>query len=265
MYMKALETEVLRLKDVYGGAVRDRNLYKEAFSRVRDILSANGIDCPPELAGLEGSPAASSGTFSGSYGPPSNTSEHSPARANGIDGDLEGGSPPAGSPNDSQGALVPNGHFDIDQVGINFVLAYALRFPCPMKAYQVIRKQAHLLTKLDYSLERPCMDHMQMLCVKSHHGSEEDISGHAMMATCPTASHLNKSPHEPYPHQLPPHIEPGSLLKLLDLSARLPLTGEITPVMAWAHIMRDYRFGDLDVDDILVIMQELGPKVRCYG
>ena len=31
--------------------------------------------------------------------------------------------------NGSHGQLMPNSHFDVDQVGINFVLAYALRCP----------------------------------------------------------------------------------------------------------------------------------------
>lgn len=108
------------------------------------------------------------------------------------------------------------------------------------------------------------MDHMQMLCVKSHE-SEEEISGHALMATCPPNNHLIQHPDVRYPHQIPPEIPGGDLLKLLDLSARLPLDGEITPIMAWANIMRNPRFGELQETHVRGIMDSLMPKVRCYG
>lgn len=108
------------------------------------------------------------------------------------------------------------------------------------------------------------MDHMQMLCVKSQ-GSEEDVSGHALMATCPPVNHLIERPEVQYPHQIPPDVPGGDLLKLLDLAARLPLDGEITPVMAWAYILRDYRFRQLNEWDIDGIKTELLAKVRCYG
>lgn len=120
------------------------------------------------------------------------------------------------------------------------------------------------LTLLLCSLERPCMDHMQMLCLQSQN-SKEEISGHALMATCPPVTHLVNHGEIQYPHQIPSEMPQGDLLKLLDLSARLPLEGEITPVMAWAYIMRDPRFGNLIERDFMNIMTDMLPKVRCYG
>lgn len=108
------------------------------------------------------------------------------------------------------------------------------------------------------------MDHMQMLCVRSQ-GSEEEVSGHALMATCPPVAHIIHHPEVQYPHQISNEIPGGDLLKLLDLSARLPLAGEITPVMAWAYIFRDPRFRQLDEQDIFGINTDLLAKVRCYG
>jgi hypothetical protein len=55
------------------------------------------------------------------------------------------------------------------------------------------------------------------------------------------------------------------LMKLLDLSNRLPLDGEITPIMAWAKIIQDASFQSLTKDEIEVIKTELLAKVRCYG
>lgn len=122
---------------------------------------------------------------------------------------------------------------------------------------------------------------MQYLMVRSHnpdgqpfhHPMEppndadlEHMSGHALMATCPPASHIMNAPAEKYPHQMPEMSTPG-LMKLLDLSTRLPMghDGEITPIMAWTQVMRDERVACLEQKDFEMIKLDLGAKVRCYG
>lgn len=55
------------------------------------------------------------------------------------------------------------------------------------------------------------------------------------------------------------------LVKLLDLSNRLPLDGEITPIMAWASIRGHERAGELRAGDYRAIKDGLSGKVRCYG
>lgn len=107
------------------------------------------------------------------------------------------------------------------------------------------------------------MDHMQFLMVRAH-DADETISGHALMATAPPDAHIANCPEEKYPHQMPDVTMPD-LLKLLDLSNRLPLAGEITPIMAWAKIIQDERFRDFSKDDFGIIKDELLAKVRCYG
>lgn len=104
------------------------------------------------------------------------------------------------------------------------------------------------------------MDHMQMLCVNAQE-SEGEISGHAMMATCPPHSHLIERPDVKYPQKL----ESGDLLRLLDLSNRLPLDGEITPVMAWSKLYQHEYFGYMSISDVEAVRDELLGKVRCYG
>jgi hypothetical protein len=108
------------------------------------------------------------------------------------------------------------------------------------------------------------MDHMQYLMVRAHDGTDETISGHALMASCPPEHHVANKPQEQYPHQMP-EIGMGDLMKLLDLSNRLPLDGEITPIMAWAMVMQDQRFGELTAEDIQNVKGDLLTKVRCYG
>lgn len=107
------------------------------------------------------------------------------------------------------------------------------------------------------------MDHMQFLMVRSE-DSDGEISGHALMATCPPGSHIAKRPEEKYPHKMP-EIGMPDLLKLLDLSNRLPLDGEITPIMAWAGIRNHPRSHELSKVDFEALRDDLLAKIRCYG
>ena len=116
------------------------------------------------------------------------------------------------------------------------------------------------------SLERPCMDHMQFLCIRSHTEPEAEISGHALMATCPPQSHIVNHPDVPYPHKTW-DVPSEDLLKLLDLDAARPLSldGEITPVTSLKMIMLHERFSELTEADFKVLEDDLKGKVRCYG
>ena len=55
------------------------------------------------------------------------------------------------------------------------------------------------------------------------------------------------------------------LQKLLDLSNRLALDGEVTPVMAWSLLLKDQRIVQLQSWDFMDIIDNLLPKVMCYG
>jgi len=88
------------------------------------------------------------------------------------------------------------------------------------------------------------------------------------MASCPPPSAWDPSLSEA---ELAPKLPDMSLkampdlLKLLDLSSRLPLDGEITPVMAWAMILGDERVSGLGEREIGELKEGLVGKVRCYG
>ena len=135
---------------------------------------------------------------------------------------------------------------------------------------------------IPHRLERPCMDHMQYLLVRSHNvegqphhhpmenpddAEHEHMSGHALMSTAPPHSHIMEKPAEKYPFQMPAEMSNEGLSKLLDLSNRLPFDHytEITPVMAWTIIFRHDRIGELDAKDFLQVKNDLSNKVRCYG
>lgn len=130
---------------------------------------------------------------------------------------------------------------------------------------------AHKLTLCVHRLERPCMDHLQFLVELSSTPSGMPC-GHALMATCPPVPH--PSDEMPWGHGVArlPHeglktwdLQKGDLSNLLDLSMRLNLDGEITPVMAWGMVLGHPRFGELGAREFGMVVEELTPKVRCYG
>lgn len=91
------------------------------------------------------------------------------------------------------------------------------------------------------------------------------FSGHALMATCPPPSYIEKTTHEqPYPHKAPdlPH---ANLSTLLNLSRQLVTEGQITPIMALQCLKNHKLYSTLRRDDVKIIMDTLNTKVRCYG
>lgn len=117
MYIKALEQEVLRLKETYGGVVRDRNSYEEENRRLRELLAQHNIAFPEtHLNSMTSGDASSSGSISGSY-----------AAGSSYTGGVS--SPPLS--HGQQGSPVTNRAtaqkdfstgIDYDQIGIDFVL-----------------------------------------------------------------------------------------------------------------------------------------------
>ncbi|KAF1949091.1 hypothetical protein CC80DRAFT_429963 [Byssothecium circinans] len=240
MYIKALEQEVLRLKESFTGVAKERDAFAEENRRLKELLMANGISFDfasppngmPQFSSSYG--GSSSGSVSGGYGTRTNSTGYTSPPTMHHRASLSQDTPIHHHHQQQQQGPPPNG-MDYDQIGIDFVL----------------------------TLERPCMDHMQFLMVRAN-DADELVSGHALMATAPPESHIATCPHEDYPHQMPDIAMPD-LMKLLDLSNRLPLDGEITPIMAWAMILRDPRLRELERRDLQVIKEELVAKVRCYG
>lgn len=121
MYIKALEQEVLRLKELYGNSTRDRDAVAIENQKLKELLAAHGIsfDSITPNASFNGMPVSyngsSSGSISGSYQHESNTSGFSP--------------PPLRSQESMSGhhmtaGQLPNNRLDYDQIGIDFVLTY---------------------------------------------------------------------------------------------------------------------------------------------
>jgi len=120
IYIKALEQEVGRLKELYADIARERDSYAEENRKLRELLAAHNL-----LHLLDSKlPPSSSGSISGSYPAPSSTTSRTPP-------------PQIRSPHDASavrgGFGKPrekiDGHPDYEQIGIDFVLAYDNRTP----------------------------------------------------------------------------------------------------------------------------------------
>ncbi|CAG5170930.1 uncharacterized protein ALTATR162_LOCUS7251 [Alternaria atra] len=212
LYIKALEQEVIRLKDTFAATSRERDAFAEENRRLRELLMAHGISfdtSSPASNGMGRVDSSAYGSSTGSvsgYGPGSASTGYtsSPTRGSGS-------------------------HDDWDRLRFN-VRPIALPFSSTPAVMRLRLFSSFCSTSARATLHGP----------------------HAVFN------------EEKYPHQMP-DVKMPDLMKLLDLSNRLPLDGEITPIMAWAKILQDENIRDLSKQDIELIKTELLAKVRCYG
>lgn len=120
LYIKALEQEVLRLKENFSNVSRDKEAIAEENRQLKQLLAQHGIAWPGtgELGHNTSTGYTSSGSISGSYAPGS--SSYSPPPQGGHQ--HHSASPPAG-----RSLVQQQGQpgVDYDQAGIDFVLTYA--------------------------------------------------------------------------------------------------------------------------------------------
>lgn len=117
------------------------------------------------------------------------------------------------------------------------------------------------------------MEHLPYLAVDSSITNGHP-AGHCLMASCPTQPWA--SPLEKYAPssaamdtstnaRMPWEVNKADLGRLLDLSPKMDVDGEITPVSAWCMLMRHPRFLELDLRDVEALSGELSRRVKCYG
>jgi hypothetical protein len=134
MYIKALEQEVLRLKEQFTTTVRERDTFAEENRRLKELLMAHGITFDPNSVsnGVPHMASSNYGSSAGSvsgYGPGSSSGYTSPPQSvqhqarRSISHDVMSQSPL----NAQQQAQQPRPHqsgLDYEQIGIDFVLTY---------------------------------------------------------------------------------------------------------------------------------------------
>ncbi|CAG8902742.1 unnamed protein product [Penicillium egyptiacum] len=296
--MRALETEVSRLREAYTTEIAEANTsirqHKEMMHSIREeneilkeILAAHGIqyeadlerrraERPPMMA-FKSSPVTVTGSSTTSQTAPlaHSASNHNttPAttissgmspRANGIDHSAV--SPPIGYPSHQQVYHTGAGEHSMSMDHSSCAPVDTMQ-PMPAKG-GVFESDPQLQVDFILTLEGPCREHTDYLCRRSiTEADDEDMpfSGHALMATCPPPSYIAKTTHEqPYPHKAPdlPH---ANLSTLLNLSRQLVTEGQITPIMALQCLKNHELYTTLRRDDIKIIIDTLNTKVRCYG
>lgn len=143
MYIKALEQEVLRLKEAFSTTTRERDSVLDENRRLRELLAAHGIsydfsNSPIKFQRANSSYGqSSSGSISGSYAAGSDSTSFSPPPP--MPGQVSGqmplpGMPPGALPPNQpvrNMAQLPNSRLDYDQIGIDFVLTYDSQVPAP--------------------------------------------------------------------------------------------------------------------------------------
>ena len=106
--------------------------------------------------------------------------------------------------------------------------------------------------------------------------TDEDalFSGHALMASCPPPSHIERTPalrgglDPTYAHKVPDAESVQILTNLLNLSQSLTSaipSGQVTPIMALQSLKGHRNYTTLTRDDVLGMIDSIRSKVRCYG
>ncbi|KAI0136551.1 BZIP-type transcription factor [Xylariales sp. AK1849] len=263
-YIKALEEEVLRLKEVFSNVSQDKDKLAEENKQLKNLLNQfNGLS--PATGGAmddtvsNPSPGYTSSTsITGSYAPGSATAYTPPLTSQSTAPSVSASSQMTGIQHHPQvhqhhqharNISQQQSRVDYDQAGIDFVL----------------------------TLEKPCMEHMPWLLERANDAEGRgEPCGHALMASCPPEPFSDLDKDIPFGHnhaqteqnrsgQRTWELTKGDLTTLLDLSKKLDLDGEITPVMAWGMILGHSRLGELRADDFHKLSDELKGKVRCYG
>lgn len=123
LYIKALEEEVLRLKETFSSAARDKENLADENRQLKQLLAQHGIVWQgtggvDELTRNASASYTSSGSMSGSYAPGSQGFSP-PSMPNASS---QSQSPPINSRSMAQQQVQPG--VDYDQAGIDFVLTY---------------------------------------------------------------------------------------------------------------------------------------------
>ncbi|KAM0287701.1 hypothetical protein ACHAQH_000231 [Verticillium albo-atrum] len=265
LYIKALEDEVLRLKEIFSNMSQDKDKVADENKQLRQLLAQHGI--PLSSVGLDDNVSNPSGGYTTSASPSGYSHAH---------GSRSVFTPPLTSKSTAASvspSYAPNnGNSYGSTLGGQQQHQAAQSMPAQYGLNGVDYEQAGIDFVL--TLEKPCMNHMPWLLERSSEMGGEPC-GHALMASCPPEPFPELTPDIPfgYAHvngdlksgQRTWELSKADLGTLLSLSQRLKLDGEITPVMAWGMVMAHSRFYEMKPEDFSKLTEELGTKIRCYG
>ena len=117
------------------------------------------------------------------------------------------------------------------------------------------------------SLEESCKDHAAFMMKRAVDTSSTELSGHALMMTCPSRDEImafSDDPAAPFPLKMP-EGPASELNRMMMMSANMDLGGEVTPVMALKMIRTDERYDLMSLAELNELKDQLKAKSRCYG
>lgn len=117
------------------------------------------------------------------------------------------------------------------------------------------------------SLESSCSDHAELMIKRGAVRDSAELSGHAMMLSCPPHSVIVDSMGNakmPYPHDAHA-IAPQDFDMMLATANQVNMNGEVNPFGALNMIRSDDRFPSFTKDEFNMIKMDLQLKSRCYG
>ena len=97
--------------------------------------------------------------------------------------------------------------------------------------------------------------------------SSTELSGHALMMTCPSRDEIMASydnPEAHFPLKMP-DMPASDLNRMMMMSGNMDLGGEVTPVMALKMIRADERYDLMSLTELNELKAQLKAKSRCYG
>ncbi|KAL8737924.1 MAG: hypothetical protein Q9181_001229 [Wetmoreana brouardii] len=291
-YAQELEWRVLRAKEAYLQLVREKEELKHENQEMAQLLRANGI--PYQSSYLQKpSPSQNGSTYTGSS--VGSISGRSSTRAQTVEGSPFQASTSLNSPN---GAAKRSPHSPANPNGFpayNSAQSSSIASQSPMDPPEFaphapvgmaittdhkvssigsipqVRDAGSIFkddqVSLDFvlHLERVCQEHKKMMCVRGTNANPAQLSGHAIMHSCPPDQHYREHPNDEEYHKYPDISNP-ELMKLLALSYDLPISGpEMAPVQALQIIRSHARASELTMRDFKSLTERLFKYMNCYG
>ncbi|EXJ91588.1 hypothetical protein A1O3_00136 [Capronia epimyces CBS 606.96] len=268
-YLKALESEVARLRARDSAHEAEIQTYKQTIQELKDLLSHHSIPLPLHLASdphVTGRQATIE-----VVGFPDHSQSIRAYIPEGHDGFTSHLSPTPTFPASSESTMSSNemlARMNISEAAnINQISSLnsfnTVSVPMP-HAHGLDSSQVGV--EFILGLEHVCLYHVDL-----HNGSR-DSNGHTLMLSSPI---MARSPPltqttQPGPGTGLPDgtrwcVPAVELERLLEFSDRLDLSGEITPVEAWQRIRQHPNFSNLTRDGLEALKASLTPHVKCHG
>lgn len=266
--MRTLESELARLRARDAAHEVEAQAYKQTIHHLKQLLSNHNIPLPSDL-----------------ISDPHTTCPQATVEVVGL-------------PDSSQTirAQMPEGNLDVSTS--NLLSLSALPLGCPTSPVQVLPGMSfsdgptgNQVSSAASSTALPALTPhpeglgttqvgvdfvlaLEHVCLSHHtlHSCSAEGSGHTLMLTSPIMSRAPPSA------QSSPSLSGSGLLdgtkwnvpaieleKLIKLSDRLNLTGELTPVEAWHRIRRHPSFPNMTRDSLGALKAALMPGVQCHG